>query len=343
MTTGKIGFCCKWYSESGDNQAESLMNYTTTTLKSLAKLSDYAMVEKLFSIVQHNLDATKNLVTWTSQQPEHARLLRLGSDLLPMYTHEVANWAYQEPVMREIIENGFAEIGDLARLHDVRMSFHPCQFCVLNSTCDIVQQRAVDDLEYHTEMMRWMGYTGAWHAHGAAINIHAGGREGGIRRLLAGFKLLSEDAKNLLTIENDEVCFGLTDLAPIADKIAIVLDIHHEWVYSKGKHIKPTDKRIQYVKDSWRGVRPLGHYSAPGSNLIAGVPENKLPSFKQYREAGLSLRDIRTHSDTLWNQAANDWALSHLSWMDIEVEAKKKNLAANQLISRAIKTGMLKP
>jgi hypothetical protein len=36
----------------------------------------------------------------------------------------------------------------------------------------------------------------------------------------------------------------------------------------------------------------------------------------------------------LWNDAVNDWALSHWEWADIMVEAKCKNLASGQLLQR---------
>jgi hypothetical protein len=33
----------------------------------------------------------------------------------------------------------------------------------------------------------------------------------------------------------------------------------------------------------------------------------------------------------MWNSACNEWALSHWEWADIQVEAKGKNLASQQL------------
>ena len=44
---------------------------------------------------------------------------------------------------------------------------------------------------------------------------------------------------------------------------------------------------------------------------------------------------LRAHSDFTWNNAVNDWALSHWQWADIMVEAKGKNLATQQLFDYA--------
>jgi UV DNA damage endonuclease len=342
MNEGKIGFCCKWMSPTGDKEAETLMNHKSTTIACLSRLNDTKLIAKLLDLVQHNMSVTKNLVDWVAQLPNHQRMLRLGSELLPGYTHEVANWAYQEPVIRTVMETKFAEIGEAARQAGVRLSFHPGQYCVLNSVSEITRERAVVELDYHVEMMRMMGFTGGWHPHGATVNIHVGSKAGGTEGLLSGFRSLSEDAKNLLTIENDEISFGLSDVEPLAEHVALVLDIHHEWVNSGGHYVQPDDPRIQYVKDSWRGVRPLGHFSVTAEDILRGHREDKLPDFATIRGSGKTLRDIRGHSNGCWNTAANDWALSHSSWMDIEVEAKHKNVAAQQLVNRGIQTGIFK-
>jgi hypothetical protein len=37
----------------------------------------------------------------------------------------------------------------------------------------------------------------------------------------------------------------------------------------------------------------------------------------------------------MWNPEVNQWALSHLAWADIMVEAKAKNLASFELAKQA--------
>jgi UV DNA damage repair endonuclease len=331
MTQGRLGFCCNWLSPTRDEAAEGLFNPRTTTITSLGKLSDLQVTSKLINLVTHNLAAIERMVTYVGSLPEEQRMFRLGSDLLPAYTHEVANWAYKEPELRALMENGFAKIGAIARQQDIRLSFHPGQYCVLNSVNESTYYRAITEFEYHVEMMRLMGYTTGWHPHGASINIHVGSRAGGIAGLIRGLDGLSDDARNLITIENDEYSFGLDELEYLAEHTAIVFDIHHEWIKSEGQYVQPDDPRLQYVKDSWRGVRPLGHFSTSRPEALVNPDPNVLPDFNAQRLAKTALRDLRAHSDYCWNKASNAWAISHLSWMDIEVEAKMKNLASSQL------------
>jgi hypothetical protein len=57
--------------------------------------------------------------------------------------------------------------------------------------------------------------------------------------------------------------------------------------------------------------------------------------------AGYKKQKLRAHSDFMWNTAVNEWALSHLSWGDIMVEAKAKNLASFALADQAQKLNLL--
>ena len=331
MTLGKLGFCCSWISPTGDQAAEALLNTKTTTITSLSKMTKGNAMARLLNMVDANLQTLERMITHVSMMPDEKKMIRFGSDILPAYTHEVAQWVYREPAMREIMETGFARVGQIAKDNNIRITFHPGQYCVLNSVNEATYIRAVAEFEYHVDMMRMMGLATGWHPLGCGINIHTGSRAGGIIGLINGINGLSDDAKNLITIENDELSFGLTDLEYVANYAAIVLDIHHEWIFSKGHYIQPDDPRIDYILESWRGVRPVGHYAVSREDVLVGHDPDVLPDFQALRAQGFSLRDLRAHSDMCWSNAANEWALSHLSWMDLEVEAKFKNLARDQL------------
>lgn len=306
------------------------MNPKTTTITALSKLGKVDMMDRLLGIVDNNMNVLERMMTFIALKPENEKLIRFSSDILPAYTHEVAQWAYKEPAMKAIMEAGFEKIGDIARKNDVRLMFHPGQYCVLNSVHEGTYIRALAEFEYHVDMMQMMGYTG-WHPNGCGINIHTGSRAGGVLGLIKGLEGLSQAGRDLITIENDELSFGLDDMELIAEHAAIVLDIHHEWIFSEGLYIQPDDPRIEYVKESWRGVRPVGHYSVSREDVLVGANPDVLPDFQALRAQGFTLRDLRAHSDFCWNNPANEWAMSHLSWMDIEVEAKMKNLASDQL------------
>jgi UV DNA damage repair endonuclease len=118
--------------------------------------------------------------------------------------------------------------------------------------------------------------------------------------------------------------------------LALVLDIHHHWVKT-GEYIQPTDDRFLRIIDSWRGVRPVIHYSVSREDILVDHDINTLPNMEKLLEQGYKKQKLRAHSDYMWNNAVNDWALSFRDYADIMVESKAKNLASIKLFESANK------
>ena len=335
MEQPRIGYCCLYRSPVRDPIDEQQYNVSGTTVTALARMDKAEAFEKVLALVARNLGALERHVHRVASAARIERLLRLDGGVLPAYTHPVARWMYDEPVMRELVEIGLAQAGEAARRGGVRLSLHPGQFCVLASANSAAVENGIQEMEYHTSLMRWLGHAGGWHPDGAHINIHVGSVATGVEGLRAGLARLSEDARNLITVENDEVSFDLDSLLPLTDALPVVLDLHHEWLSSGGRYIEPDDPRIGRVIGSWRGVRPVSHISVSREDLLTGHAADVRPDFQALAESGVSKRDLRAHSDLMWNSAVNGWVVRHLAWTDIEVEAKMKNLASHQLAEHA--------
>jgi UV DNA damage endonuclease len=125
------------------------------------------------------------------------------------------------------LQRWFAPIGETARANDVRLSFHPDQFVVLASDRDEVVNKSIEEFEYHCDMVRWMGYGKQFQDF--KVNVHISGRRGpqGIRDV---YNRLSPEARNTLTLENEEYTHGLTDCLSLSDLVPTVMDIHHNWI-----------------------------------------------------------------------------------------------------------------
>jgi UV DNA damage repair endonuclease len=223
-------------------------------------------------------------------------------------------------------------VGDLARKNSVRLSFHPGQFTVLASANEGIVERSIEEFEYHADMARWMGYGKTFQDF--KINVHISGQQGpdGIRR---AYKRLSPEARNCITIENEENAWGLDDCLSISDVVPIVLDIHHHWIREK-EYIRSGDSRVKRVCDSWRGVRPACHYSySRTEHLPVTFEHNSMLDMSWLLEAGHKKQKLRAHSDWYPNQSVNDWALTFLEDFDIMCESKMKNLASIELYNYA--------
>jgi len=146
---------------------------------------------------------------------------------------------------------------------------------------------------------------------------------------------LSPEARNLLTIENDEMGWGLDASLQLEKHCALVLDIHHHWIRDE-EYIQSNDDRVKRVVDSWRGSRPTLHYSYSRDEALAPAELGEqthvgMHDIKKLLELGCKKQKLRAHSDFFPNQTVNEWALSFGEYFDIQAEAKGKNLASQQL------------
>ena len=342
MTTLKrIGFCCKWLNDPSEcggmkvNAVDRDLNGRSTTMRWLREHPAEAE-QRQWDIMNHNTAAAVRLIERVATLPAERRMVRLGSEMLQGYTEKDWQAWWQRTEIQDHCAKIFAPIGETARRLDVRLSFHPGQFCVLASENDGIVNRSIEEFEYHADMVRWMGYGQKFQDF--KINVHISGKRGpaGIRDAL---KRLSPEARNCITIENDENAWGIDSSLELADDCALVLDIHHHWIRT-GEYIQATDHRLARIIDSWRGVRPALHYSVSREDVLVDHPGNQLPDHPTLLESGYKKQKMRAHSDFYWNQPVTDWALSFWSQFDIQCESKGKNLASAQVYNRAVELGL---
>ena len=343
MTTLKrIGFCCKWLNDPSEcggmkvNAVDRDLNGRSTTMRWLREHPAEAE-QRQWDIMNHNTSAAVRLIERVATLPANRRMVRLGSEMLQGYTEKDWQAWWQRREIQDHLERIFAPIGETARRLDVRLSFHPGQFCVLASENEGIVNRSIEEFEYHADMARWMGYGQTFQDF--KINVHISGKRGpaGIQDAL---RRLSPEARNCITIENDENAWGIDSSLELANDCALVLDIHHHWIRT-GEYIQATDYRLDRVIDSWRGVRPALHYSVSREDVLVSHPVDTVPDHALLLESGYKKQKMRAHSDFYWNQPVTDWALTFWDRFDIQCESKGKNLASGQVYNRAVELGLV--
>lgn len=256
----RLGLCCKFSHEP--------IRFRTTTATSLLKLERDEALRKVSKICLDNADALQRAVSYCAERQIGA--FRVNSQILPVKTHPQAGYDISElPDVREI-QARFRAAGALARSHDIRLSFHPDQFVVLNSPKPEVVERAIADLEYHAEVAGWIGAD--------VINIHGGGtygdKPGALKRLSRNLALLSEQARQHITLENDDKSYSASDLLSFcrSEGIPFVYDVHHHRCLPDGKNVEDTTHEaletwnreplfhISSPKDGWDGTKPSRHH-----------------------------------------------------------------------------------
>ena len=336
-TIKRIGFACKWaeINKKGEIASAEGLNTGGTTYAWAKRNTRSDVEDKIIEVAKKNIRNTHALVKKVATLPPELRMLRITSDMLSFYTMDEFKDFWTRQDVQDSLARWFAPIGQTARDNDVRISFHPDQFVVLASDREEVVNKSIEEFEYHTDMARWMGY--GQNFQDIKINVHISGRQGpdGIKRVMSR---LSPEARNSLTIENDEMTWGIEHSLELADTCALVLDIHHHWVKT-GEYIENNDDRIKRIIDSWRGVRPVIHYSVSREDLLSEHCRDTRPNIDTLLESGHKKQHLRAHSDYYWNRAVNDWAMTHNEWADMMCESKAKNLASFTLYDTYIKKG----
>jgi len=252
------------------------------------------------TLVQQNLEDMYKVLQWNVENK--IRVFRLSSDITPWGSeYEFADLPNATEVMAL-----FKKCGQFALDNDIRLSFHPGQFCVLASPKENVILNAISDLELHGRLMDAFQQP---RNHLAKINIHLGGAYGDKAKAAAqfnkNFQRLSDAVKTRLTIENDDrqnlfSTQELYDYVYTHTGIPIVFDFHHHSIHPDGLS---EQEGLALAAKTWT-VRPCTHYSES----------------RQIEDP--SCRLARAHSTLVYSEIPD-----HGLDFDCVVEAKGKELA----------------
>ena len=207
----RIGFACK-YMHPDQTQKKKLLeeiqrplNTRSTTVQWLNRQTREVAEQRLWDIMVHNIQSYMNLISYVGGLPNELRMVRLGSDVLPVYTQSDWSYFWRKPDVRDYCAKNFANVGKRARDLDVRLSMHPGQFTVLASDNPDIVNRSIEEFEYHVDCIRWMGYGQQFQDF--KCNVHISGRQGPAG-IINALPRLSQEARNVITIENDEMSWG---------------------------------------------------------------------------------------------------------------------------------------
>jgi len=147
----RLGFACKYMHEDQSQpkrlleEVERPLNTRATTVAWLNRQSRDVAEERLWEIMLHNTESARRLVEYVGTLPENRRMVRLSSDLLPVYTEPTWSYFWHRSDVINTMVPRFAAIGELAQRTDIRLSFHPGQFCVLASDNSDIVNRSIEE------------------------------------------------------------------------------------------------------------------------------------------------------------------------------------------------------
>ncbi len=199
-------------------------------------------------------------------------MYRMSSDLAPYATHP------DMPQFHGMVAESDAElrtIGAKAKALDIRLSFHPSQFVLLNSPDPELTKKSIWDLASQAEMLDRMEL-----GPEAVLVTHVGGVYGepeeSRARWAKTWETLPEPVRRRLVLENDDLRFSAADVLWIHEQtgVRLIFDYQHFWCLNpEGLDMVETFRR---VLSTWpEGQRAKMHFSSPRTELRVLERKNK--------------------------------------------------------------------
>lgn len=299
-----LGLCCQWIEpknkRTGSIEYKNIINEKSLQLGSF-KSGKYPLT-RISSTYHNNVDEHIKIVQKLVEN--NIKSFRLSSSLFPLYEFNISTIHNDEILCRKL-----KKLGDLFKQNGIRVTTHPGQFTIINSDAEHVIKNSINELAYHAWVFDQMGLP---QTPESAINIH-GGKRGNISKLIETIKILPDNIRNRLTLENDERCFSVKQLLHVHKETGtpIVFDSHHHQFNQDGFNC---DEACSYASLTWKrdGVdyKPLQHLS----NTEPGMEKGSFP-------------ERRKHSNYIHYVPDCQLQLSRLDLIDLDIEAKMKNLA----------------
>ena len=269
------------------------------------RLASYSE-ERLLAAVTANLACLHRMLEWNVAQG--LLFFRMGSGIVPFGSHEINTFPWQAR-----FADAFREIGDYIKANNLRVSFHPDQFVVLNSPSPDIVQRSIQELVYQGSMLDLMGLDGT-----AKLQIHVGGlygeRELAISRFAAVHATLPKAVKARVVVENDDRLFPLRDCLHLHELTGVPIlfdNFHHECL----NHGEPMAEALRLAAATWHPTRD-------------GVP------MMDYSSQALGERKGK-HTDDLVDDLFRGF-LTNLHGLDMDLMLEIKNKEASALRAVAI-------
>ena len=196
---------------------------------------------------------------------EKLDMYRLSSDIAPYATHP------DMPQFHSMVADSDAELrafGAKAKEYDIRLSFHPSQYVLLNAPNPELTKKSIWDLSSQAEMLDRMELDDE-----AVMITHVGGvyddHEASRARWIKGWEQCPEHVQRRLVLENDDIRFSAADVLWIHERtgVRLIFDYQHMWCLNPERlDMRETLERFLASWPEGRG-RPKIHFSSPRTEL----------------------------------------------------------------------------
>jgi UV DNA damage repair endonuclease len=318
----RVGLACKWLEADGSPSRE--FAFRDVNRQNFLRFGPARLREVAF----HNVETLHRVVDYLEDRPRVERMFRVGNQLFPCLTLPEAASVWRDRGFTRELGKRLAVLGADSKLADVRLSTHPDQFVVPNSSNPDVAARGIQELDAWSKFVARMGLL-----DGFCMNVHLGPKYLETpANLVDSWKLVkrkcTRDTWRVLTVENDDKHWTATDLVNTAREVGFrpVLDPHHHWcVTGKWVDMSVYGKLVARV---WGDATPKMHYSLPKQEVSSKLDKQGMPVL-----AG-SVGNYRAHAVDCWPPGGIEYLRGMLEHADVMIELKGKNLTRDSIISK---------
>lgn len=234
----------------------------------------------VMELLRSNLEAIKQMMLFNIKYG--IKLYRMPSDICPHLTNPrfLKAGAKYDELAYDISETRslWREIGDMAIENDIRLTFHPDIFVVLNTPNENILIKTFRDLYAHSLWISYL-YENVPEDKAPVIVMHGGGvygdKDASIKRWITNFRRLPQSIRKYIVIENDEKSYSIEDVIGIAQitKIPVVYDIFHHFCYIGQKPISAIEfnEIFTEVLKTWPNKNPKMHISEQRKDARMGT------------------------------------------------------------------------
>ena len=231
---------------------------TLKTFRSLNADNPEVALDKVRRTAQENLDHCLRLLHYCNAN--HVKVFRFSSKVVPLATHpDLSHWDYIGELQPQL-----TKLGDFIRENEMRVTFHPDHYTLINSPREEVFTAAVADLAHHCRLFNAMGLDKQ-----AKLIIHVGGgykdKDAALERFLTNWGRLPSGIASRITLENDDKTYTAGETLYLCEKLQIpmVLDLHHfRCNKDEGERLDDIYPRFAATW-SGSGLGPKIHVSSP--------------------------------------------------------------------------------
>lgn len=285
-----LGYACR---------SETLTKITTSSNYTYTNYIKEKDNQKLSNIIISNLLALEEILNYNIKNNIH--FYRLSSNIIPLATKDDVIFDYTISY-----KPYYDRIASLIEKGNLRVDFHPSEYCVLNSVKPEVVHNTIEILKYHYQLLENLKIKDK------VLIMHIGsnvfGKKNSLARFIHNFKKLPTNLQECIVIENDDKVFTIEDCIYLSDilNVPICLDYHH-FLCNK------SDIDYEKIIKSWK-TKPKMHFSSPKSK---------------------TKKEFRSHHDYIDCDSFIEFLtnIRHLNCdIDIMIEAKKKDEALFRLV-----------